>query len=64
MEKVLSENKIPEIEKNPLRFYICQYLANQNINEEIDFETFLRLIDIFKNNKIIFYCFVYIQSWI
>lgn len=44
--------KIPEIEKNPLRFYICQYLSNQNKNEEINFELFIKLIDIFKNNKI------------
>lgn len=46
-------SKLPEIEKNPLRFYICQNLANQDRNnDEINFELFLKLIDIFKNNKV------------
>jgi Ca2+-binding EF-hand superfamily protein len=45
-------SKIPEIEKNPLRFYICQYLSNQSKNEEVSFETFVKLIDVFKNNKV------------
>lgn len=45
-------SRIPEFEKNPLRFYICQYLSNQSKNEEISFETFMKVIDIFKFNKI------------
>jgi Ca2+-binding EF-hand superfamily protein len=45
-------SKIPEIEKNPLRFYICQYLSYKSKNEdEINFEAFVKLVDIFKNNK-------------
>jgi hypothetical protein len=44
-------SKIPEIEKNPLRYYICQYLTKNNKNEEIDFETFVRVLDMFKNDK-------------
>lgn len=44
-------SKIPEIEKNPLRFYICQYLSKESKNEEIDFDTFIKLMDVFKNNK-------------
>ena len=43
--------KIPEIEQNPLRFHIGQYLSNQSENEAISFEAFIKIIDIFKNNK-------------
>ncbi len=43
--------KVPGIEKNPLRFYICQYLSNDSNNEQINFDLFVKLIDIFKNNK-------------
>jgi Ca2+-binding EF-hand superfamily protein len=46
-------SKIPEIEKNPLRFYICQYLAEQSgQNDQISFETFMKLMDIFKYGKV------------
>jgi len=45
-------SKLPEIEKNPLRFYICQYLTTGCKNEdEVNFELFVKLLDIFKNNK-------------
>jgi len=46
-------SKIPEIENNPMRFYICQFMINENnkTDEEIDFEKFVKLIDIFKSNK-------------
>lgn len=46
-------SKIPEIEKNPLRFYICQFMIKEKNrkNEEVDFEKFVKLIDIFKNSK-------------
>ena len=45
-------SKIPEIEKNPLRFYICQYLTKNSAHEdEINFELFLKTLDIFKNGK-------------
>ena len=43
--------EIPEIEQNPLRFHIGQYLSNGNKNDAIGFESFLKLIDIFKNKK-------------
>lgn len=43
--------KIPEIEQNPLRFHIGQYLSNQSENEAVSFEAFIKIIDIFKNNK-------------
>lgn len=43
--------KIPEIEQNPLRYHIGQYLSNQEENEEIKFESFIKIIDVFKNNK-------------
>ena len=42
---------IPEVEQNPLRFHIGQYLSNNNEKEAISFEAFIKLIDIFKNNK-------------
>jgi len=42
---------IPEIEKNPLRYYICKNISENNNNDEINFESFIRMIDIFKNNK-------------
>lgn len=45
--------KIPEIEQNPLRFHIASYLSNKSENEDaISFEAFIKVIDIFKNNKI------------
>jgi Ca2+-binding EF-hand superfamily protein len=43
--------EIPEIEANPLRFHIGQYLSNGNKNDIIGFEKFLKLIDIFMNKK-------------
>ena len=43
--------EIPEIEQNPLRFHIGQYLSNGNKNDAIGFEAFLKLIDMFKNKK-------------
>lgn len=43
---------IPEIEQNPLNFYIAKYLTNGNDKEAISFEAFIKVIDIFKNNKI------------
>jgi serine/threonine-protein phosphatase 2B regulatory subunit len=45
---------IPEIVKNPMREYITQFMINQNNRngDEVDFEKFLKLIDIFKNNKL------------
>ena len=42
---------IPEIENNPLRYHIAQYMSNNNENEAISFEAFIKVIDIFKNNK-------------
>lgn len=45
--------KIPEIEKNPLRYYICQYLANKSGSDnEISFECFVKILDVFKSNKL------------
>ena len=43
---------IPEIENNPLRYLIAQYMSNNDENEAISFEAYLTVIDIFKNNKI------------
>ena len=40
--------EIPEIEQNPLRYHIAQYMSNKSENEAISFEAF---IDMFKNNK-------------
>ena len=42
---------IPEIENNPLRYHIAQYMSNNNENEAISFEAFIKVIDTFKNNK-------------
>ena len=42
---------IPEIENNPLRYHVAQYMSNNNENEAISFEAFIKVIDIFKNNK-------------
>jgi len=42
---------IPEIEKNPLRYYICKNISKNNNSDEINFESFIKMIDIFKNNK-------------
>ena len=42
---------IPEIENNPLRYHIAQYMSNDNENEDISFEAFIKVIDYFKNNK-------------
>ena len=42
---------IPEIENNPLRYHIAQYMSNNNENEAISFEAYIKVIDIFKNNK-------------
>jgi serine/threonine-protein phosphatase 2B regulatory subunit len=44
--------KIPEIEQNPLRYHIAQYMSNNTEKEEaISFEAFIKIIDMFKNNK-------------
>ena len=42
---------IPEVENNPLRYHIAQYMSNNNENEAISFEACIKVIDIFKNNK-------------
>ena len=42
---------ISEIENNPLRFHIAQYMSNNSENESISFEAFIKVIDIFKSNK-------------
>ena len=42
---------IPEIENNPLRYHVAQYMSNNNEKEAISFETFIKVIDIFKNSK-------------
>ena len=42
---------IPEVENNPLRYHIAQYMNDNQENEEITFDTFIKVIDIFKNNK-------------
>ena len=43
---------IPEVENNPLRYHIAQYMNDNQENEEISFDSFIKVIDIFKNNKI------------
>ena len=43
--------KIPEIEQNPLRYHIAQYMSNNSEKEAISFEAFIKIIDMFKNNK-------------
>ena len=43
--------KIPEIEQNPLRYHIAQYMSNNSEKEAISFEAFIKIIDVFKNNK-------------
>ena len=40
---------IPEIENNPLRYLIAQNMSDEN--EKISFESFVKVIDSFKNNK-------------
>ena len=46
---------ISEIEDNPLRFHIAQYMSNnmsnKNNSEEISFDAFIKVIDKFRNNK-------------
>ncbi len=42
---------IPEVENNPLRYHIAQYMSNNSENEAINFEAFIKIIDTFKNNK-------------
>ena len=42
---------IPEIENNPLRYHIAQYMNDNGENEEITFDSFISVIDMFKNNK-------------
>ena len=42
---------IPEVENNPLRYHIAQYMNDNQENEEITFDTFIKVIDMFKNNK-------------
>ena len=43
---------IPEVENNPLRYHIAQYMNDNAENEEITFDSFIKVIDMFKNNKI------------
>ena len=43
--------RIPEIEQNPLRYHIAQYMSNNAEKEAISFEAFIKIIDVFKNNK-------------
>ena len=40
---------IPEVENNPLRFHIAQFMSDNSENEEISFESFIKVIDMFKN---------------
>ena len=41
------------MERWTLRFHIASYLSNKSENEDaISFEAFIKVIDIFKNNKI------------
>ena len=42
---------IPEVEKNPLRYLIARKMNDERENEEITFESFIQVIDMFKNNK-------------
>ena len=42
---------IPEMQNNPLRYHIAQYMSKNNENEAVSFEEFIKIIDIFKNNK-------------
>ena len=41
---------IPELSKNPLRYHIAQNMSNNN-NDAVNFDSFIKVIDIFKNNK-------------
>ena len=43
---------IPEVENNPLRYHIAQFMSSNKENEEITFVSFISVIDKFKNNKI------------
>jgi len=42
---------IPEVDNNPLRYHIAQFMSDNNENEEISFDSFIKVIDMFKNNK-------------
>ena len=42
---------IPEVENNPLRYHIAQSMSNNTEKEEISFEAYLKVVDMFKNNK-------------
>ena len=42
---------IPEVENNPLRYHIAQHMSDNKENGAISFESFIKVIDIFKNNK-------------
>ena len=42
---------IPELSKNPLRYYIAQNMSNNNNSDAVNFDSFIKVIDIFKNNK-------------
>ena len=42
---------IPEFSSHPLRYHIAQHMSDSKENDRIDFETFIKLLDIFKNNK-------------
>ena len=43
---------IPEVENNPLRYHIAQCMNGNRENEEITFDSFIQVIDMFKNNKV------------
>ena len=42
---------IPEFSSHPLRYHIAQHMSDSKENDRINFETFIKLLDIFKNNK-------------
>ena len=42
---------IPEFSNNPLRYHIAQHMSNNDDNSSINFESFIKIMDIFKNNK-------------
>ena len=42
---------IPEFQNNPLRYHIAQYMLNKKDNESINFESFIKIMDIFKSDN-------------
>ena len=44
---------IPEVDNNPLRYHIAQFMSDNNENEEISFDSFINnLLDFDKDGKI------------